>query len=281
MKPIICLIIFLLNTTGLLAQRPEEIKRPSAFFPNERAKILVAGSFHFDYPNKDMAKVQESDQIDVLTEPKKSEVTELVNYIKKFRPTKIAIEAFPEWEATRKLTKYKKGEFSDQRDERYQLAMRIARELNLDTLYSIDAESFDKDLMKVDSAYFQSYFEDAGLKTNDQFLEMYQNWYSYDDKLASKISLLDYFKYMNSEDVHKLGYGSYLIGNFKFEDHRGADILSIWWYNRNLRIFRKLQEITESNKDRILVIFGNGHASVLRQLVESSPAYEFVEFSKL
>ncbi|WAC14908.1 DUF5694 domain-containing protein [Dyadobacter pollutisoli] len=281
MKSIFCLIIFHLNTIGLLAQPPEEIKRPLAFFPNQRAKVLIAGSFHFDYPNKDMAKVQKSDQIDVLTEPKKSEVTELVNYIKKFKPTKIAIEAFPEWEATRKLKKYKKGEFSDKRDERYQLAMRIAKELNLDTLYSIDCESFDKDLMKVDSTYFQAFFEDYNLKTNDEFIAMYQNWYTYDDKLAAKTNLLTYFKYMNSEEVHKLGFGSYLIGNFKLEDHRGADILSIWWYNRNLRIFRKLQQITESNEDRILVIFGNGHASVLRQLVESSPAYEFVEFGKL
>jgi hypothetical protein len=214
MKSIFCLIIFHLNTIGLLAQPPEEIKRPLAFFPNQRAKVLIAGSFHFDYPNKDMAKVQKSDQIDVLTEPKKSEVTELVNYIKKFKPTKIAIEAFPEWEATRKLKKYKKGEFSDKRDERYQLAMRIAKELNLDTLYSIDCESFDKDLMKVDSTYFQAFFEDYNLKTNDEFIAMYQNWYTYDDKLAAKTNLLTYFKYMNSEEVHKLGFGSYLIGNF-------------------------------------------------------------------
>ena len=65
------------------------------------------------------------------------------------------------------------------------------------------------------------------------------------------------------------------------DNQRGADILSIYWYNRNLRIFRKLQEITESSKDRILVIFGNGHASILRHLLESSPEYEFIEFNKL
>jgi len=30
-----------------------------------------------------------------------------------------------------------------------------------------------------------------------------------------------------------------------------------------------------------LVIFGNGHAAILRQLLEASPQYEFVEFSSL
>jgi pheromone shutdown protein TraB len=57
--------------------------------------------------------------------------------------------------------------------------------------------------------------------------------------------------------------------------------LSIWWYNRNLRIFRKLQQITEDAKDRILVVIGNGHAEVLRQLIESSPEYDFIEFADL
>ena len=31
----------------------------------------------------------------------------------------------------------------------------------------------------------------------------------------------------------------------------------------------------------ILVIFGNGHAAILRQFLEASPQYEFVEFSSL
>ena len=78
-----------------------------------------------------------------------------------------------------------------------------------------------------------------------------------------------------------MGLGVYLVGDFKLDNGRGADILSIWWYNRNLRIFRKLQEITENKDDRILMIFGNGHAEILRQLLESSPEYEFIEFDKL
>lgn len=186
-----------------------DLKSPSDFFPKEKANVLVVGTFHFDYPGLDVNKTADEDKIDVLREPKKSEVTELVEYIKKFKPTKIAIEAFDKWNAGEKLRKYNAGQFRDQRDERYQLALRIASELKLDTLYSI------------------------------------------------------------------------VVGDFKLDHGRGADILSIWWYNRNLRIFRKLQQITESPSDRILVIFGNGHAAILRQLLESSPEYEFVEFDSL
>ncbi|KOY88249.1 hypothetical protein AD998_15990 [bacterium 336/3] len=281
MRYFIFLLLFFINSQFVLCQNTENIQKLSSFFPKEKAHVLVVGTFHFDYPNLDVNKTSNEDKIDVLTEPKKKEITELVNYIKKFKPTKIAIEAFPNWKATEKLKKYKKGEFKNERDERFQLAMRIATELQLDTLYSIDAESLDNDLMKVDSVFIQKIFKDFDFQSNDKYNEMYSKMFHYEDKLPSKMNLLKYFKMINSDEYHKLGFGAYLIGDFKLENQRGADILSIWWYNRNLRIFRKLQEITESSQDRILVIFGNGHASILRQLLESSPEYKFVEFSKL
>ena len=85
-------------------------KQASEYFPMEKAQVLVVGTFHFDYPGLDYNKTPEENKIDVLTEPKKSEVTELVEYIKRFKPNKIAIEAFDGWDATTKLRKYKDGE---------------------------------------------------------------------------------------------------------------------------------------------------------------------------
>ncbi len=257
------------------------IKAPSSFFPNDRAEVFVVGTFHFNYPGLDANKTIEEDKIDVLVEPKKSEVTELVEYIKKFKPTKIAIEAFDNWNAMEKFKMYKEGEYRDHRDERYQLGMRIASELKLDTLYSIDSKSFDDDLVKLDSIYIENLFKDFDFKSDDPYEVFAKDWLNSNDKMVSKTNLLEYFKNMNSKEYHQYDYGSYLIGDFKLDDTRGADILSVWWYNRNLRIFRKLQQITENKNDRILAIFGNGHASVLRQLIESSPEFEFIEFDSL
>lgn len=282
MKNLILLITFLVfSSCGSETTNKSDIKSPSDFFPAERAKVLVVGTFHFDYPGLDVNKTADEDKIDVLKEPKKSEVTELVEYIKKFKPTKIAIEAFDIWNATEKLRKYKSGQFRDQRAERYQLAMRIADELKIDTLYSIDAPSFDNDLYKLDTAYFERLFKDFDFKSEDPFNGMTSQWIEYSNKIIPKTNLLQYFKYVNSKKTHQADFGAYLVGDFKLDNGRGADILSIWWYNRNLRIFRKLQQITENPNDRILVIFGNGHAAILRQLLESSPKYEFVEFDSL
>jgi hypothetical protein len=35
------------------------------------------------------------------------------------------------------------------------------------------------------------------------------------------------------------------------------------------------ENIVENKNDRVLVIIGNGHAAILRQLIESSPEFEF------
>jgi hypothetical protein len=257
------------------------LKQASEYFPNEKAQILVVGTFHFDYPGLDVMKIKDEDKIDVLLEPKKTEVTEVVEYIKKFKPSKIAIEAFDSWNATDKLKEYNKGGFRDERDERYQLAIRVASELKLDTLYSINAQSYDNELMKLDTIYFEKLFRDFDFKSDDPYNELYEKWFTEDSKNIPKVHLLDYLKHINSKESHQYGYGVYLVGDFKLDNSRGADILSIWWYNRNLRIFRKLQEITEDPNDRILIIIGNGHAEILRQLIESSPEYEFIEFDDI
>ena len=286
---IILPVLLLLSACGEVRdQEPEKqeqslIKPIGSYFPEERAKVLVVGSFHFDYPGLDAMKAAEEDKIDVLKEPKKSEVTELVEYLKRFNPNKIAIEAHPQWEAGRKFREYQGGDHREERGERYQLGMRIANELDLDTIFSVDAVSFSEDLEQVvDSAYMKALWEDFDFQSDaDPYSDIYKKWFEEESKLVSKVHLLEYFKYMNSRESHEYGYGAYLIGDFKLGEYRGADLISFWWYNRNLRIFRNIQRITQGPEDRILVVIGNGHAAILRQLFEMSPEYEFIELGNL
>ena len=61
----------------------------------------------------------------------------------------------------------------------------------------------------------------------------------------------------------------------------GPDALSIFWLNRNLRIFRKIQRIEHTPDDRILVIFGAAHIAILNWLSESTPEFDLVKFNEL
>lgn len=257
------------------------IKTASSFFPDQKAKVLVVGTFHFNYPGRDTHKTIDDNKIDVLAEPKKSEIVELAEYIKRFKPTKIAIEAFPDFKATEKLREYKTGQHRDKRDERFQLAMRIANDLNFDTLYAVDDSNFQKELWDYDTVLYNNFLGEVNWNREDSLWEYVEEWWDYEDQLVKKVSLLDYFKYQNTRQYHQYDYGMYLIGKFKTENNQGADHLSMWWYNRNLRIFRNIIGITESTDDRILVIMGNGHAAVLRQFFECSANYEFIEFGSM
>lgn len=270
---------FLCLSTVITAQ-----KKPAEYFPGSKAKVLVVGSFHFDYPNLDAHKTEKKDQVDVLSPKTAKEVTELVEYIKKFKPTKIAIEAFPDWNANQKLKEYKEGKHNDKRDERYQLAMRIAKDLGINELYSIDANSVLGDLQekfgKTDSLYFKNLSAEYDFQSNDPVSKQYDAFFKSSEPKNFK-SLLDLFKYMNGKEYHQHEYGAYLNGDFKLRKYDGADMLALYWYNRNLRIFRNIQNIPHNSEDRLLVIVGNGHASVLRQLFTSSPEFNYIEFNSL
>ena len=58
-------------------------------------------------------------------------------------------------------------------------------------------------------------------------------------------------------------------------------MLSAWWYSRNLRIYRNILATQPAANDRILVIFGNGHMSILRHVFESTPEFDLVELRDL
>lgn len=278
MKTLIYTFLLCLSTV-ITAQ-----KKPAEYFPGARPQVLVVGSFHFDYPNLDAHKTEKRDQVDVLSPETAKEVTELVEYIKKFRPTKIAIEADPDWNANQKLKEYKEGKHAGKRDERYQLAMRIAKEVGINELYSVDAGSVLDDLQerfgKADSAYFKQLSADYDFLSNDPVSKQYDAFFKSAEPKNFR-SLLELFRYMNGKEYHQHEYGAYLSGDFKLRKYDGADMLALYWYNRNLRIFRNIQNIPVEPEDRVLVIVGNGHASVLRQLFTSSPDFNYVEFDAL
>lgn len=150
-----------------LSNNNEQIKSPSEFFPKNRAKVLVMGTFHFNFPGLDTHKTSDSNKIDVLKEPKKTEVTELVEYIKKFKPNKIFIEAKTDWND--RYQAYKKGKYRDKRGERYQVAMRIANELDIDSIQSIDAPTLESELREKDSALTKSLLNNVDWEAEDPY----------------------------------------------------------------------------------------------------------------
>ena len=276
------LFSFLLTSFFLQAQKikdPDEFLIPKGV--DSLPKIFLLGSFHFEYPNLDANKVDRSKQIDILSAQKQKELKILIDYIALFKPTKICVEAAEKWNAMYKYKIYKTGKELG-RDEVQQIAFRLMDRFKLDTLYCVDAGTIADDLSESkDSIIIRPYIDEIFKDYTFKAIPTYKKWFEYETEQSSKVPLFEYFKYYNSQKRFLRDYGYYLMGEFKNGKYNGADALATYWYDRNLRIFRNIQRIATSPNDRILVLFGAGHISILDQLLKSTPEFNYIKFDDL
>ena len=206
MKPFNLTLLCLLTAFVCTAQKvkdPDEILKPAA---EARPRIFMVGSFHFAYYNQDANKVEKDKQINILSNRKQAELKQLLDYISKFKPTKIAIEATEEWNALKKYRDYKSGKTELTRDEREQVAFRLMERFNLDTVYSIDASSLADDMpLSKDSAVFKPFIDSVFKDYNFRANEKYNQFFKYYTSLTQSLSLLDFFKYINSQKIFQQG----------------------------------------------------------------------------
>jgi len=274
---------------SIVAQSQKLKPDPDAILVGQRQQpsVLLVGSFHFEYYNLDAHKTAKDQQVNILSVQKQKEMEELVTYLNKFKPTKIAIEADKNTGYfIQRYRAYKRGKKPLGSDEIEQIGFRLMEKFNLDTIYGVDARSLADDLSRgKDSSTFRfmldSIYANWDYISDDIISQRYEQYANAGDQLALNMSLLDYFKYTNSDKILNREFGFYLNGDFTLGDTRGADALAMDWYNRNLRIYRHLQQITTAPSDRILVIFGRGHIDILKHLFECSPQYKLIKFDEL
>ena len=248
-----------------------------------QTKVLTLGSFHFSFPNRDIAKTDRDDQIDVLDSKYQKEIELIVDKLAEFKPTKIVIEREPEYQKTYDslYTSYLNGKHVLTRSEEQQIGFRLAKQMGLKKLYCTDAWGNDyEDVLKItdgNDTIAKEKFMDFFYNNPDSTLTSF-----HDEKDVFKTEgILAEFKRTNSREYVKKGLGDYLIGIFKYEtgeyEQFGPDFVTSWWFNRNLRIFRNIQRIDAEPEDRILVIYGSGHMNLLNILFEASPEYELLQ----
>jgi len=241
-----------------------------------KTKIMTLGVFHFSYHNLDLVKTAEKDQISVLDEPYQSQIAAIARAIEEFRPTIIAIELDPskQHSVDSLYSLYKFGKLAPAKDEIYQLAYRIGKNLNLPKINCVNdwGRPYDN---------IQSMFKDSiRLERFGNFIDSL-NKIEGKELLSKKVSsVVDKLIELNNPQSIREGLGSYLKAGFLYEenpgDFTGVDFETGRWFNRNLRIIRNIQRIPRTSNDRILVIFGAGHMNLLNPLLDISTDFELV-----
>lgn len=246
----------------------------------QEIKVLTLGTFHFAYHNKDVQKTESKDQIDVLKPEYQDEIELIVRKIAKFEPTIIAIEIDPDKQSKiDSLYKaYITGKHLLKRSETEQIGFRLAKHFKLKTLYCVnDWGKLPDDIQEVvygDKTVAQDKFMDYFYNNSDSTL-IYDKMNIYQTE-----GILAELRERNSNEFLKKDLGNYFISIFKYETKGnaffGVDFTTGWFFNRNLKIFRNIQKIPTKPNDRILVIYGSGHMSILNILFDASPEYELI-----
>ncbi|MEQ8935392.1 MAG: DUF5694 domain-containing protein [Amphiplicatus sp.] len=235
--------------------------------PKPVAKVMIVGVYHFANPGRDQFNAQADN---VLSDKRQEEIKAIINGLSKFEPTVVAVEADAGDGVEDKFRAWRAGESALTENETQQLGFRLAAAAGLENVSPFDAEyRFVSDQeMALDET-------DERLKEIEAATQnLGKNFIAELERRQKASSIGDVLAWMNSEealDANSDFYLGYKIKRWSGDNAGGAYTVANW-YTRNLLMFQNLLKLVENGKDeRVIVIVGQGHASILRYLVEESP----------
>ncbi|PYK58894.1 MAG: hypothetical protein DME43_10165 [Verrucomicrobia bacterium] len=239
-------------------------------------QVMVLGTYHFGNPGQDMHNMKVDS---VLTPAKQAELADVASRLAKFHPTKIAVEALsnrPDF-VSNKFDGFTAEKLSKDPDERSQIAFRLAHQLGQKSVYGIDEQSDTIDYFPFDKvdAYAKAHQQGAALgRMQEKVEELIKQLEATQKTKPVRLMLADVNDPARILSDHQNFYYALLsLGNEK--EQPGAE-LNAAWYQRNAKIFAKLTQIAQPG-DRILVVFGSGHAFWLRHFIQNTPGFQLIE----
>ena len=255
--------------------------------------IMILGTTHLDNPGIDAFNYKMDD---VLTTKRQSEIKQLVQQLKEYKPTKIAIEWDQIYDShvQTDYQEYLNGEYELDRGEHHQIGFRLAEQMGHPKLYCVD---YRLDHRKDDPFIPWDEFDvrlidyyTFAKEHNQEYLLPSKDDHSTDSNVElheekdgrvwvvpkNYISIIDMYIKDNKPEGRLKDHQYYLRGIARIgidKQYPGANWLSHSWYDRNLKIFVNLTRISESTDERLLLIIGAGHVYLIQQFFEESGDY--------
>jgi hypothetical protein len=241
--------------------------------PEHRAALLIVGTAHFANPGRDLVNPKVPD---VLTPQRQAQIRAVAKALIAFHPTYVAVE----WPRSRqraldaRYRDYRAGHYALRADEAEQLGLRVAASLGLSGVQAVDwNESPPGDPKSYD---WYDYALSHGEKPIVEALS--------DPHLLPPMSLTpsqtvgQWLLALNRPEALAAGHRVYFdiarIGDREVQ--QGANWVGSW-YAHNLRIFDNIVSFATKPSDRVLVVYGAGHAYLLRQFARESGAFRVVD----
>jgi hypothetical protein len=230
-----------------------------------RIPVLLVGSYHMANPGLDRFNLKADD---VLTPSRQAEVITLVQRLAAFRPTKVLIEQ--PWQDSAVATAYRAyragGRLSA--NEYQQIGFRLAGQLGHASVFPIDVGATVAG--NPVEAFVGAHPEQGRLLADlDRFgrgaIGVMAEWLAHGTvgEMLAHLNEPDRLRQANQP------YLRYFLPLVAGDDYAGADFVADW-YRRNLRIMANIDRTATAPGDRLFVIYGQGHAALLRPMLEDS-----------
>ena len=242
-------------------------------------EILLLGSFHFLERSIDFYSSEIQNELDLITRK-----------LLKFNPAVIAVEAaakaqeyidksyeifdLMDLQDRNKIQNETLGEiymFGQKypityNNESIQIGYRLGKMLAHSKVYAID----DDTILNMDVMYNKP---PSSLKEAMNALHADMNKHMND-------TIVDMYKYYNSEEWSKLNHSIYIQANMisAGNNYARAEMVTKW-YERNLKIFSNIQRLADTYR-RIFIIYGAGHLKILRDLINADSNLKLIDAGK-
>lgn len=233
--------------------------------PAPRAQVMILGTHHLDNPGRDHIN---PDAGDVLAPARQAQIEAVARALAEFRPTRIAIEAEPKHDSlfNVRYRDYVAGRRELTRDEREQFGFRLARMMGHERVYLVDHQNAGMDV----GALVRYAAENGQGELAQRMGEALQAIGAEMARTMESATLGEILAHANSARADSM-HGWYMVLGTIGRDgeHPGAQAVADW-YARNLYIFANVARVAQPG-ERVLVIVGSGHGTLLRQFIGESP----------
>lgn len=238
-----------------------------------KPQIALLGTFHFAGSN-DLLSLKIDD---LETEKRQKEMLNLIDKIKKYKPTKVILEyPYGGTKLDSLYQLYRNGTYHLGINESQQIGFRLANQLGHEHIYAADHRAdlpFDDLMQHIGSIGQMEDFTQIIEDINRNVMMPQKSYYE-------SHNLSEFFVMMNSDKYDKDNRASYsqFLMKYDTEDNNiGVQIATTWW-GRNFQIMSNIDQIIQPG-DRAFVLFGQGHTSILKPLYKDRSGYEYVEIA--
>jgi hypothetical protein len=229
--------------------------------------VMVIGTFHWSNPGRDLHDVHVDD---VLAPKRQEEIAAMASSLSRFRPTKIAVEDSAE-DVSQRYGTYLKGTLKPSRNEVVQLGFRLARANNA-SVHGIDVEGdFPYDAVQT---YAKAHGQEDILAGADKLVV---REVADEQRVIDKGTLPSALRWLNEpvREDHENDFNRIAMKIGHGAQQPGAELFAAW-AKRNALICANLLQLAKPG-DRMIVIYGAGHETFLRQCVRETPGFKLVE----